>query len=144
MATNGVLVLPHHYLGQGDVETGMLHHYRAAEALFAGHRTTFHLHRLVCRFVRFNTDGNHFCLCRSDTVGASVALCASTTPARPMVCARWHCEVSRPRVVSWHCGIIFCAGVPLLQGAETRDQLAARITPRHMQGNKLERNAHAV
>ena len=100
--------------------------------------------RLMCRFVRFNTGLDHFCLCRSHTAGASVILCTSATPARPMVCVRWHCQVSRPRVVSWHCGTVFCTGMPLLQGAETGGQLAACITPRHSQGSTLEPNAHAA
>ena len=140
----GCLAAPTHYSGEHNPGTGVLHHHRAAEALFAGHRTIFRLHRLMCRFVRFNTDVNNFCLCRSHTAGASVVLCTSATPARPMVCVRWHCQVSRPRFVSWHCGTVFCTGMPLLQGAKTRGKLAACITTRHMQGNTLERNAHAV
>ena len=140
----GCLAAPTHYSGEHNLCTDVLHHHSTAKGLFAGHRTTFRLHRLMCCFVPFNPDGNNFCLFRSHTAGASVVLCTSATPARPMVCVRWHCQVSRPRVVSWHCGTVFCTGVPLLQGAETGDQLAACITVRHIEGNTLERNAHAV
>ena len=143
-ASRGWLGAPTHYSGQRDVGTGVIHHHRAAEALFAGFRSRGKVLRLMCPFVRLDTDVDHFCLCRSQTAGASVALCTSATPAWPMVRVRWHCQVSRPRVVSWHCGTVFCTGMPLLQGAETGGQLAACITPRHMQGNTLERNAHAV
>ena len=42
------------------------------------------------------------------------------------------------------CDTVFCTGMRLLQGAETGEQVAARIAVRHMQGNPLERNAHPV
>ena len=84
----GCLVAPTHYSSEHNLCTDMPHHHSTAKPLFAGHRTTLHLHRLVCRFVRFNTGLDHFCLCRSDTAGASVVLCTSATLARPMICVR--------------------------------------------------------
>ena len=140
----GCLAAPTHFSGEGNVGTGVLHNHNAAKALFAGFHAREKVLRLMCPFVPFNPDGNNFCLFRSHTAGASVVLCISATPARPMFRVRWHCQVSRPRVVSWHCGTVFCTGMPLLQGADKGGQLAACITVRHIEGNTLERNAHAV
>ena len=41
-ASRGWLGAPTHYSGQRDVGTGVIHHHRAAEALFAGFRTRTH------------------------------------------------------------------------------------------------------
>ena len=84
----GFSVPARRYYGQ-DVSTIVIEHqHDAAQALFAGFCTTFLHHRLVHRFVRFDSEGNHFCLCRAETAGASEVLYTSATPVRLMVWVR--------------------------------------------------------
>ena len=51
------MAAPTHYSGEYDLGTGTLHHHSTAKALFAGPCTTFLLHRLMHRFVRFDSGG---------------------------------------------------------------------------------------
>ena len=60
----GCLTAPTHYYNEHNLCTDMPHHHSAAKALFAGHRTTFLLHRLMCRFVRFNSLASSITLSR--------------------------------------------------------------------------------
>ena len=80
----GFLVPLHHYCGQDILALTIAHQQGAAQALFADFCTTFLLHRLRHRFVRFDSEGNHFCLCRSDTAYASEVPCSNTTPSMPI------------------------------------------------------------
>ena len=80
-ASRGCLASPTHYSGQKDVGTGVMHQHRPAKALFAGFRFRNKLPRRMHAFARINTDVNHFCLCRSDTVYASKVSCINDTPS---------------------------------------------------------------
>ena len=68
------LAVPTHYSGEYNLGTCTLHHHSTAKALFVGSCITFLPHHLTHRFVRFDSGGNHFCLCRPDTVCAAEVL----------------------------------------------------------------------
>jgi len=71
-----------HYSGEYNLGTGTLHHHSTAKALFAAFCTTSLLHRLMHRFLRFDSEGNNLCLCRPDTVCAAEVLSGSAAPTR--------------------------------------------------------------
>jgi hypothetical protein len=59
---------------------GNQHPHNAAQALFAAPRTYPASPCLSHTFARINTDGNHFCLCRAETTGASEVLVTTAVP----------------------------------------------------------------
>ena len=76
-------------------------------------------------FVRFNSGMNVLCLCMHNVVCAPRVLWNSTTPPGLINRVRWHCQVSRPDDVPWHCVMVCWPGVPLLQGTEADGQVAS-------------------
>ena len=137
MSTVGGLVPPTHFSSEGNVRTGMLHHHSTAKALFAGFHARGKVLRLMCPFGRSNTDVNHFCLCRAETVYATEVLFTRVAPPGLIVCVRWHHHVSHSLSGKPVCDTAFCTETPLLQGTGTGEQVAICITTRSYAGNSL-------
>ena len=84
MTAGGCLAAPTHYSGECNLGTGTMHQQSPAQALFAGFRFRNELSRRMHAFARINTDGNHFCLCRSGTPCDSKVTCSNDTPSMPI------------------------------------------------------------
>ena len=137
MSTVGGLAPPTHFSGEGNVRTGMLHNHNAAKSLFVGFHAREKVLCLMCPFVRSNTDVDHFCLCRAETVYATEVLFTRVAPPRLIVCVRWHHHVSHSLSGKPVCDTAFCTETPLLQGTGTGEQVAICITTRRYAGNSL-------
>ena len=97
-----------HCSGQGIKAIGVPHHQSAASALLAGFRSRDELPPVLCPFVGFNSQGNHFCLCMPGDICASGELRSDAALWGVIVRVRRHRQVSCARVALRHCGVLCC------------------------------------
>ena len=93
MAVVGCLAALTHCSSHGIPTIGILHQQSAASALFAGFRSRNELPHVLRPFVGFNSERNHFCLCRHGDVCASGELRSDAALLGLIVRVRWHRQV---------------------------------------------------
>ena len=93
----GCLAALNHCRGQDIPAIGKKHQPNAAKALFAGCRSRNELPPVLRPFVGFNSEGNHFCLCRPGDVCASGERHGDAALLGSIVRVRWHRQVSCAR-----------------------------------------------
>ena len=86
-----------HCSGQGIPAVDVPHHQSAASALLAGFRSRNELPHVLRPFVGFNSEGNHFCLCRPGDVCDSGERHGGAALLGSIVRVRWHRQVSCAR-----------------------------------------------